>query len=1190
MKRITGLLLACVLMLSGVQPVWADAEIPNVEVQDLTAASTAEKLEISPAQTVTVGTTVTLSGTASSPEAANAVYRYIYYDGITWREIYRSDKVESVEWKPENTGTYLVAFQVQCGGQETNAFQSLNVTDNYFDFSGIRTAARSAGGIDIYPQYEASQGNAVSFTYMIYDLAAQAWYMLQENGGASCTWHPSAPGDYWIHVIGRDAAGNEIIKTIGYQVAGARVSGISMDKNATQTWNTTVVLTGSVDNPLNQQLTYEYLVYDGTYWKSLSKGPTLHSIEYRADGPGNYLLCFQAYDENGAVIGQSFMGYTAEASRLNIQGADTTLSPDGATVTIMPRYDTNQSENISFTYMIYDLQTQKWHMLQENGGTSCEWKLWAAGSYWIHIVGKTADGVETTYTMGYSVQGGAKVTGLQVVRKEGQQWDSGAILTGTVENPFGQQLEYEYLAYDGAYWDRVSRDSVLEAAEFIPKKPGTYLLCFQAYDESGAVIGQSFCGYSTEEPYINIGNIQAESVKEKEIHVSLQNIETNDGQAEYRWMYYDLSKQTWGLIQDWSEKTEAVWYPERFGSYWIHAEARTSSGKTVTATIGYSVIDFYVKLTEMQVYTPDFTTYYIQQNVDSNDPNLQYKYEIYDTRTSQWSLLPAGGGSNTYWQPQISGGYWIHATVTDSSGESYTNTIGYNIKGYRINSLDVVGNLEAGREAQLSLNGTQYLNESYTFTYYQWGGSGWYQFKQSDSADPIGWTPYAQGDYAIMCQVTNQYGILVDQIDIHIYPEDFEKNGWYYENGYKVYYIDGEKQLDLDGILAPQSSYALQVNRQTGTVTILAQDGNNGYIIPVKRFACSVGVSSTPTPTGVFQTGDKERWHTNTSGQSGQYATRITGNIWFLSVEGDGQTSFNVDSQKYNSLGSAASTGNVTLSVADAKWIYDNCPSGMQVTIYDNADPGPLGRGEVTLITDSNQNWDPTDSGAIYAAPFDSHAKEVMHNVIYAVETGGQIYGNARYDDFTEPYTNSSRETAITIGAGAWFATEAKNLLTRIQQADPALFQRLDTAGIANDLANANWNTYGTDGNGNITITEGSAKAVCIQNIISSDVGKRIQDQLVDEQMERYVNQAAALGVTDLKAKMFCANIEHLGGYSAMSWVVQVCQEDGLPMTMDNLYRAMRAHNSNPNGVGAPLYSTRHIKVMQWINAYIKSQ
>lgn len=55
--------------------------------------------------------------------------------------------------------------------------------------------------------------------------------------------------------------------------------------------------------------------------------------------------------------------------------------------------------------------------------------------------------------------------------------------------------------------------------------------------------------------------------------------------------------------------------------------------------------------------------------------------------------------------------------------------------------------------------------------------------------------------------------------------------------------------------------------------------------------------------------------------------------------------------------------------------------------------------------------------------------KEVLRNIMYAVETGGQIYGQARYDDFTEAYTNSDTEHAITIGAGAWFATEAKRLL-----------------------------------------------------------------------------------------------------------------------------------------------------------------
>ena len=49
------------------------------------------------------------------------------------------------------------------------------------------------------------------------------------------------------------------------------------------------------------------------------------------------------------------------------------------------------------------------------------------------------------------------------------------------------------------------------------------------------------------------------------------------------------------------------------------------------------------------------------------------------------------------------------------------------------------------------------------------------------------------------------------------------------------------------------------------------------------------------------------------------------------------------------------------------------------------------------------------------------HEKLVMRNIIYAVETGGQVYGQKNYADFTEAYTNSSSEHAITIGAGQWY-------------------------------------------------------------------------------------------------------------------------------------------------------------------------
>lgn len=57
--------------------------------------------------------------------------------------------------------------------------------------------------------------------------------------------------------------------------------------------------------------------------------------------------------------------------------------------------------------------------------------------------------------------------------------------------------------------------------------------------------------------------------------------------------------------------------------------------------------------------------------------------------------------------------------------------------------------------------------------------------------------------------------------------------------------------------------------------------------------------------------------------------------------------------------------GCVRLQVADAKWIYDNCPGGTQVTIYEDWDsPGPLGKPEklVDEITPETHNgWEPTD-------------------------------------------------------------------------------------------------------------------------------------------------------------------------------------------------------------------------------------
>ena len=49
--------------------------------------------------------------------------------------------------------------------------------------------------------------------------------------------------------------------------------------------------------------------------------------------------------------------------------------------------------------------------------------------------------------------------------------------------------------------------------------------------------------------------------------------------------------------------------------------------------------------------------------------------------------------------------------------------------------------------------------------------------------------------------------------------------------------------------------------------------------------------------------------------------------------------------EEFNKLGEQASQGCVRLAVSDAKWIYDNCPTGTNVSIYDDAEnAGPLGK------------------------------------------------------------------------------------------------------------------------------------------------------------------------------------------------------------------------------------------------------
>ena len=161
------------------------------------------------------------------------------------------------------------------------------------------------------------------------------------------------------------------------------------------------------------------------------------------------------------------------------------------------------------------------------------------------------------------------------------------------------------------------------------------------------------------------------------------------------------------------------------------------------------------------------------------------------------------------------------------------------------------------------------------------------------------------------------------------------------------------------------SPYYIMVNRQQNVVTIYTLDENNQYTVPYKAMICSTAKEGRQTPLGTFSlTGSNQRWCLMVDGTYGQYSSQFYGNYLFHSICYTRPQNDCMITEEYNLLGEKASLGCVRLQTADAKWIYENCPAGTKVTVYESEETGPFEKPQkaVPFISEDMANgWDPTD-------------------------------------------------------------------------------------------------------------------------------------------------------------------------------------------------------------------------------------
>lgn len=170
--------------------------------------------------------------------------------------------------------------------------------------------------------------------------------------------------------------------------------------------------------------------------------------------------------------------------------------------------------------------------------------------------------------------------------------------------------------------------------------------------------------------------------------------------------------------------------------------------------------------------------------------------------------------------------------------------------------------------------------------------------------------------------------------------------------------VNNYTDAEYDQLLSAQYPYKLEVVRNQCTVLVYGLDKSGDYSILYHAFVCGPGQT---TPIGTFRTPFKAAWHP-LQGCWGQYCTQITGNYLFHSSPYNSPNKNDLSYRLYNQLGTVCSHGCVRLTVADAKWIYDNCPLGTTVSIYNASSlPVPKPSAPWLDISSPNRGWDPTD-------------------------------------------------------------------------------------------------------------------------------------------------------------------------------------------------------------------------------------
>lgn len=412
-------------------------------------------------------------------------------------------------------------------------------------------------------------------------------------------------------------------------------------------------------------------------WKIVSDWGTGNWITWEPEKAGDYWIYVEARTSDGKTA-TSVYGTHYQGGQVQLNGICVLDKQDHYEMGVA--YTSNDPD-LKFQWMIYDLQSQVWTIIQKPiAGNWTSWSPKKAGNYWIHVEAIDSKSGVTTQTMGFYYPGlKLQLDGICVIDQPSQV-DMGVAYT---TNDADVQFRWKLYDLSTGIWTMISDWNAGNWASWKPEKSGDYWLYVEAMTCDGQIKTQVY-GHHVSGAKITSFSVSPQSPGWTDSTITLKGTYKDQiGEVEIsRFLVYDGS--AWTEIS--VNVGNAAWTPGRLGSYLLCYEIYNKDGGLIEQSFtGYSIEEPYMDISGIYVRKDGALKYSMAASVSTNDRNAQYRWQYYDPSAGTWHNISDWSTLNsTTWNAPKEGYYWLYVEAKVHGDIIKNYTIGYTVNRYPI--------------------------------------------------------------------------------------------------------------------------------------------------------------------------------------------------------------------------------------------------------------------------------------------------------------------------------------------------------------------------------------------------------------------------------------------------------------------------------------------------------------------------